>query len=187
MKLLEYSCKEIYKLCLFNFNSQEDEKEDTEEEAERPMRPKSKKTSWKYLPLNEKTGISLALLFFGYPQVRKDDDDEDIVVCLLCKKSCQVSNYEGMIDVNILYVWIMGTKPRGPLKYLNLIAFNTVIFCLQHVLSLPCAFVALFNHYAIARAYKAENAHAQGSDWGMLKPESYSLVEGNRLWVCAHM
>ena len=62
------------------------------EEEEQPLKPK--KTSWKYLPLNEKTGISLALLFFGYPLVRKDD--EDIVVCLLCKKPCNVSNYEGM-------------------------------------------------------------------------------------------
>ena len=77
------------------------------------MRPKSKKTGWKYLPLNEKTGISLALLFFGYPLVRKDDD-EDIVVCLLCKKSCQVSNFEGIIDVvNILYVWRVGPSPGG--------------------------------------------------------------------------
>ena len=54
-----------------------------------------------------------------------------------------------------------------------LIAFDErVTFCLQRVRSLPCAcaYVALFarrlayNHYAIAHAYNAANAHAQDSD-----------------------
>ena len=55
----------------------------------------------------------------------------------------------------------------------SLVAFDErVTFWLQCVRSLPCAcaYVALFarrlayNHYAIAHAYNAANAHAQGSD-----------------------
>ena len=55
----------------------------------------------------------------------------------------------------------------------SLIAFDErVSFWLQRAQSLPCAcaYVALFarrlayNHYAIAHAYNAVNAHAQGSD-----------------------
>ena len=58
-------------------------------------------------------------------------------------------------------------------RYCSLIAFDErVTFLFQHVKSLPCAcaFVALFacrlmyNHHAIAHAYNAANAHAQGSD-----------------------
>ena len=59
-------------------------------------------------------------------------------------------------------------------KYIySLIAFDErVIFWLQRVRSLPCAcaYVALFarrlayNHYAIAHACNAANAHEQGSD-----------------------
>ena len=61
----------------------------------------------------------------------------------------------------------------GKTKYYSLIAFDErVTFWLQRVQSLPCAcaYVALFarrlayNHYAIAHAYNAANAHAQGSD-----------------------
>ena len=57
-----------------------------------------------------------------------------------------------------------------------LIAFDErVTFLLQLVGSLPCAcaYVALFalrfayNHYAIAYACNAANAHAQGSDWAV--------------------
>ena len=56
----------------------------------------------------------------------------------------------------------------------SLIVFDKrVTFWLQYVRSLPCAcvYVALFarglaynNHYTIAHAYNAANAHAQGSD-----------------------
>ena len=55
----------------------------------------------------------------------------------------------------------------------SLIAFDErVTFWLQRVPSLPCAcaYYALFarrlayNHYAIAHAYNAANAHTQGSD-----------------------
>ena len=55
----------------------------------------------------------------------------------------------------------------------SLIAFDErVTFWLQRIRSLPCAcaYIALFacrlayNHYAIAHAYNAVNAHAQGSD-----------------------
>ena len=53
----------------------------------------------------------------------------------------------------------------------SLIAFvERVTFWLLRIRSLPCAYVALFarrlayNHYTIAHAYNAANAHAQGSD-----------------------
>ena len=70
----------------------------------------------------------------------------------------------------------------------SLIAFDErVTFWLQRVWSLPCAcaYVALFarrlayNHYAIAHAYNAANAHAQGSDRARWS-QKVSLVEGNR-------
>ena len=63
-----------------------------------------------------------------------------------------------------------------------------VIFWLQRIRSLPCAcaYVALFarrlayDHYAIAHAYNAANAHAQGSDRAHWSQKSYSLFEGNQ-------
>ena len=63
--------------------------------------------------------------------------------------------------------------PRSEEVSYSLIAFDErVTFWLQCVRSLPCAcvYVALFsrrlayNHYAIAHAYNAANAHAQDSD-----------------------
>ena len=71
------------------------------------------------------------------------------------------------ISVTICEVWVYFYSSY------SLIAFNErVTFWLQRVRSLPCvcAYVALFarrlayNHYAIAHAYNAANAHAQGSD-----------------------
>ena len=68
-----------------------------------------------------------------------------------------------------------------------------VTFWLQRVWSLPCAcaYVALFacrlvyNHYAIAHTYNAAK-YAHTRQWpGALKPESYSLVEGNRSIVAS--
>ena len=59
------------------------------------------------------------------------------------------------------------------IKVYSLIAFDErVTFWLQRVWSVPCAcaYVALFarrlryNHYAIAHAYNAANAHTQGTD-----------------------
>ena len=65
------------------------------------------------------------------------------------------------------------SKVGSQAKDYSLIAFDErVTFWLQRIRSLPCACanVALFarrlvNHYAIAHAYNAANAHAQGSDW----------------------
>ena len=72
------------------------------------------------------------------------------------------------------------------------IAFDArVTFWLQRVWSLPCActHVALFarrlghNHYAITNRIQCSK-HARTRQWpGVLKPKSYSLVEGNRSLV----
>ena len=68
---------------------------------------------------------------------------------------------------------ILDIRITANTSYYSLIAFDVrVTFWLHRVRSLPCAcaYVALFarrlayNHYAIAHAYNAANAHAQGSD-----------------------
>ena len=83
----------------------------------------------------------------------------------------------------------MTSMEETPWSYYSLIAFDErVTFCLQRVRSLPCAcvYVAFFarrlayNHYAIAHAYNAANAHTQDSDRARWSQKSYSLVEGNR-------
>ena len=86
----------------------------------------------------------------------------------------------GAITVEVVVatpLWRTRVKHYELIFYLksdySLIAFDErVTFWLQRVRSLPCAcaYVALFarthayNHYAIAHAYNAANAHAQGSD-----------------------
>ena len=64
-------------------------------------------------------------------------------------------------------------KPFLEIDYTLIVFDERVTFWLQLVRSLHCACanVALFarrlayNHYAIAHACNAANAHAQGSDW----------------------
>ena len=89
------------------------------------------------------------------------------------------------ISVHMLYLQTVQS-----IFFYSLIAFDErVTFWLQRVRSLhcACAYVALFarrlvyNHYAIAHAYNAANTHTHTKQWpGVLKPKSYSLVQGNR-------
>ena len=82
-----------------------------------------------------------------------------------------------LLTVVLMYAQLMTTVPwfgkSCKMAALCLIAFDErVTFWLQPVRLLPCAcaYVALFarrlayNHYAIAHAYNAANAHAQDSD-----------------------
>ena len=74
----------------------------------------------------------------------------------------------------------------------SLIAFaERVTFWLQRAWPLPCvcAYVAFlrmrleYNHYAIAHAHNAANAHAQGSNHARCSQKSCSLVEGSQTLV----
>ena len=91
---------------------------------------------------------------------------------------------------SLCHIQVVKAVAKQILTMYSLIAFDErVTFWLQRIRSLlcACAYVALFarrlgyNHYAIAHAYNAANAHAQGSDRARCSQKvTLSLVEGNR-------